>query len=85
MIGLSIYLSYGYARQRTGGAKFWAVPGTTPGWLLLLGLGSMLIAIGILAIPHHASVGELSCANAKWDSPKGGRTIVAVACIWSGK
>jgi multisubunit Na+/H+ antiporter MnhB subunit len=81
MIGLSIYLSYGYARSELG-RKF-GRPRTTPGWLMLLGLGSMLIAIGILAIPHHASVGELS-AQMQIGFAEGGRTIVSVAFIGLG-
>src|SRR4030081_2574261 len=48
MIGLSVYLSYGYAKSELG--RKVDRPRTTPGWLMLLGLGSMLIAIGILAI-----------------------------------
>ncbi len=81
MIGLSIYLSYGYARSELG-RKF-GRPRTTPGWLMLLGLGSMLIAIGILAIPHHASVSELT-TQMQMGFAEGGRTIVAVACIGLG-
>jgi APA family basic amino acid/polyamine antiporter len=78
MIGLSIYLSYGYARSELG-RKF-GRPRTTPGWLMLLGLGSMLIAIGILAIPHHASVGELTTQISGGD----GRTILATGSIALG-
>src|SRR5258705_71379 len=81
MIGLSVYVSYGYARSELG-RKF-GRPRTTPGWLMLLGLGSMLIAIGILAIPHHASVGELS-AQMQIGFAEGGRTIVSVAFIGLG-
>jgi APA family basic amino acid/polyamine antiporter len=81
MIGLSIYLSYGYARSELG-RKF-GRPRTTPGWLMLLGLGSMLIAIGILAIPHHASISELT-TQMQIGLSEGGRTIVAVACIGLG-
>jgi len=78
MIGLSVYLSYGYARSELG-RKF-GRPRTTPGWLMLLGLGSMLIAIGILAIPHHASVSELTTQMSGGD----GRTILATASIVLG-
>jgi basic amino acid/polyamine antiporter, APA family len=81
MIGLSVYLSYGYARSELG-RKF-GRPRTTPGWLMLLGLASMLIAIGILAIPHHASVSELS-AQMQIGFAEGGRTIVSVAFIGLG-
>ncbi len=81
MIGLSVYLSYGYAKSELG--RKVNRPRTTPGWLMLLGLGSMLIAIGILTISHHASVAELTAEMEKGFA-EGGRTIVAVACIGLG-
>jgi APA family basic amino acid/polyamine antiporter len=81
MIGLSVYLSYGYAKSELG--RKVNRPRTTPGWLMLLGLGSMLIAIGILTISHHASVTELTAEMQKGFA-EGGRTIVAVACIGLG-
>jgi len=78
MIGLSVYLSYGYARSELG--RKVDRPRTTPGWLMLLALGSFLIAVGILAVPHHASISELS------DQMSGGsgRTIFAVGSIGLG-
>ena len=81
MIGLSVYLSYGYAKSELG--RKVNRPRTTPGWLMLLGLGSMLIAIGILTISHHASVAELTAEMQKGFA-EGGRTIVAVTCIGLG-
>jgi APA family basic amino acid/polyamine antiporter len=81
MIGLSVYLSYGYARSELG--RKVNRPRTTPGWLMLLGLGSMLIAIGILTIPHHSSVAELITEIQK-GFVEGSRTIVAVAFIGLG-
>src|SRR5882724_2646182 len=80
-IGLSVYLSYGYARSELG--RKVNRPRTTPGWLMLLGLGSMLIAIGILTIPHHSSVAELITEVQKGFA-EGSRTIVAVTFIGSG-
>ena len=65
MIGLSIYLSYGYAKSELG--RKVDRPRTTPGWLMLAGLGSFLIAVGILAVPHGATreelVSQLSAGN----------------------
>ena len=81
MIGLSIYLSYGYARSELG-KKFGRLQ-ITPSWLSLLGVGSFLIAIGILAIPHHASLSELS-ASMMSGFAEGKRTIISVACIGLG-
>jgi APA family basic amino acid/polyamine antiporter len=57
MIGLSVYLSYSYSRSQIGRAL--GRPEKTPGWLMLLGLGSLLIAVGILIVPHEASLNEL--------------------------
>jgi len=58
LIGLSVYLSYGYAKSVLG--RKVARPTTTPGWLMIMGLGSFLVAIGILAVPHHATLAEIS-------------------------
>ena len=78
LIGLSVYLSYGYAKSELG--RKVDRPRTTPTWLLIAGLGSLLAAIGILAIPHRATVSELSAQVAE------GRlgTVFAVACIGLG-
>src|SRR3982751_809636 len=58
LIGLSIYLSYGYVKSVLGQKV--GRPQTTPPWLMLLGLGSFLIAVGILAVPHHETLAEIS-------------------------
>ena len=73
-----MYLSYGYAKSELG--RKVDRPRTTPTWLLIAGLGSLLAAIGILAIPHRATVSELSAQVAE------GRlgTVFAVACIGLG-
>jgi APA family basic amino acid/polyamine antiporter len=78
LIGLSVYLSYGYAKSILG--RKVNRPTTTPGWLMLLGLGSFLIAIGILAVPHHESMSELSAEI----SAGNGRTTAAVGSIVLG-
>jgi len=57
MLGLSVYLSYGYARselgQKAGRSR------QTETWLSLLGIASFLIAVGLLATPHGSNFGEL--------------------------
>ena len=78
MIGLSVYLSYGYAKSVLG--RKVGRPETTPGWLMVLALGSFLIALGILAVPHHATLSELSAEI----SAGNGRTILAVGSIVVG-
>ena len=78
MIGLAVYLSYGYAKSVLG--RKVGRPETTPGWLMLLGLGSFLIAIGILAVPHHETIKELMA-----DISAGkGRTTLSVGSIVVG-
>jgi APA family basic amino acid/polyamine antiporter len=78
MMGLSIYLSYGYAKSELG--RKVDRPRTTPGWLMLAGLGSFLIAVGILAVPHTAThaelLGQLSSGNV--------RTTLAIGFIAIG-
>jgi len=80
MIGLSVYLSYSYSRSNIGrGLR----PEKTPGWLMLLGLGSLLIAVGILIVPHDASLKEL-LHNVNAGFAEGQRTIIAVGAIVIG-
>ena len=81
MIGLSIYLSYGYARSELGGKS--GRSRITPGWLSLMGLGSLLIAIGILTLPHHLSPSELYAAMTGGIA-EGKRTMIAAGSIGIG-
>jgi APA family basic amino acid/polyamine antiporter len=81
MIGLSIYLSYGYVRSELG-QKHGRIK-VTPGWLSLLGLGSFLIAIGLLAIPHDAGLAKLY-EQATSGFAEGKRTIIAFGFIGIG-
>jgi APA family basic amino acid/polyamine antiporter len=81
MIGLSVYLSYSYSRSNIG--RGLGRPEKTPGWLLLLGLGSLLIAVGILIVPHDASLNEL-LHNVNSGFAEGQRTIIAVGAIVIG-
>ena len=81
MIGLSIYLSYGYVRSELG-RKFGRIQ-VTPAWLSLLGLGSFLIAVGILTVPHDASLHELYMQTMSGFA-KGQRTIIAFTFIGVG-
>ena len=57
MIGLSVYLSYGYARSAIG--RLENRPSTTPSWLIMMGLGSFLIAVGLLVVPHGEGLWNL--------------------------
>jgi hypothetical protein len=57
MIGLAVYLSYSYTRSAIGATL--GRPKVTPWWLALLGLGSFLIALGLLVLPHDTVLSEL--------------------------
>jgi APA family basic amino acid/polyamine antiporter len=81
MIGLAVYLSYSYTRSEIG--RKLGRPEKTPGWLALTGLGSFLIAIGLLTIPHDATFGE-SLHKAAGGFAEGERTIIAFGCLGLG-
>jgi basic amino acid/polyamine antiporter, APA family len=81
MIGLSIYLSYGYARSELGSKS--GRSRITPSWLTLLGFGAFLIAVGILIVPHDSSMSELF-AKMGTGMAEGKRTIIAFAFIGVG-
>ncbi|HTG94241.1 MAG TPA: amino acid permease [Pyrinomonadaceae bacterium] len=78
LIGLAVYLSYGYAKSELGRKVDRAR--TTPGWLMLAGLGALLLAIGILAVPHKASMSELSDQFQSGNA----RTVIALGSIAVG-
>jgi APA family basic amino acid/polyamine antiporter len=81
MIGLAVYLSYSYTRSKIG--RQIGRPERTPLWLGLMGLGSFLIAIGILTIPHDATLRE-SLQKAAGGFAEGERTIIAFGCLGIG-
>jgi APA family basic amino acid/polyamine antiporter len=56
LLGFSVYLSYGYGRSEIGRAigRTKSAP-----WLKALALGSFLVAIGLLAMPHDEKLTEL--------------------------
>ena len=78
LIGLAVYLSYGYAKSELGRKVDRAR--TTPGWLMLAGLGALLLAIGILAVPHKATMSELSNQFQNGNA----RTVIALGSIAVG-
>jgi len=57
LLGLAVYLSYSYSRSEIG-KKIGRAQITTP-WLMLMALGSFLLAIGLLTIPHDASLADM--------------------------
>jgi APA family basic amino acid/polyamine antiporter len=57
LLGLAVYLSYSYANSEIG-KKIGRASITAP-WLMLMALGSFLLAIGLLTIPHSAGLQEM--------------------------
>ena len=57
LLGLAVYLSYSYSKSEIG-KKIGRASITAP-WLMLMALGSFLLAIGLLTIPHDASLKDL--------------------------
>ena len=57
LLGLAVYLSYSYSKSEIG-KKIGRAQITAP-WLMLMALGSFLLAVGLLTIPHDASLAEL--------------------------
>jgi APA family basic amino acid/polyamine antiporter len=57
LLGLAVYLSYSYSKSEIG-KKIGRSPITAP-WLMLMALGSFLLAIGLLTIPHSAGLPEM--------------------------
>jgi APA family basic amino acid/polyamine antiporter len=57
LLGLAVYLSYSYSKSEIG-KKIGRSPITAP-WLMLMALGSFLLAIGLLTIPHDAGLKDM--------------------------
>jgi APA family basic amino acid/polyamine antiporter len=81
LLGLAVYLSYSYSKSEIG-KKIGRAPITAP-WLMLMALGSFLLAIGLLTIPHDANVVD-SFHKAASGFAEGKREIIAFGCIGVG-
>jgi basic amino acid/polyamine antiporter, APA family len=81
MLGLSVYLSYGYVHSHLGSKL--GRPSTTPGWLMLMALGSFLIALGLLVLPHDAGFAEMY-GKLMTGMAEGKRTFLGSGCIGLG-
>ena len=81
LLGLAVYLSYSYSRSEIG-KKIGRSSITAP-WLMLMALGSFLLAIGLLVIPHDATFVE-SWHKAASGFAEGRREIIALGSIGIG-
>jgi hypothetical protein len=81
MLGLSVYLSYGYVRSGIGRRA--NRPLTTPPWLAMMAVGSFLVAVGLLTMPHDAGFHDL-VQQLQAGFAEGKRTIIAFGCMGLG-
>ncbi|HET6669211.1 MAG TPA: amino acid permease, partial [Pyrinomonadaceae bacterium] len=81
MLGMSIYLSYGYVRSSVG--QNIGRPFPTPLGLKVAAVGFLLLAIGLFTIPHSSTTAELY-EKMMTGAAEGKRTIVAFSSIGIG-
>jgi APA family basic amino acid/polyamine antiporter len=81
LLGLSVYFSFSYSNSEIG-RKIGRSRITKP-WLILMALGSFLIAIGLLTIPHDASLNEL-LGQLSGSFVAARRTFIGFGCIGLG-
>jgi basic amino acid/polyamine antiporter, APA family len=81
MLGMSVYLSYGYVRSGVG--QKMGRPFPTPAGLKIAAFGFLLLAIGLFTIPHSSTMLELY-DKMMTGAAEGKRTIIAFTCIGLG-
>lgn len=82
VLGLSIYLAYGYTRSAIG-MKL-GRPSRTPLTLKVAALGFLLLAVGLFTVPHHIGFKGVFDAAFDSDSPHYGRALAGVLLIFVG-
>jgi basic amino acid/polyamine antiporter, APA family len=82
VLGLSIYLAYGYTRSAIGIGL--GRPSRTPLMLKLAALGFFALAVGLFTVPHH--IGFMGVFEAAFNSadPHHGRALAGVLLILVG-
>ena len=81
LLGLAVYLSYSYSKSEIG-RKIGRAQITAP-WLSLMAVGSFLLAVGLLTIPHDPTFVE-SWHKAASGFAEGKREIIAFGCLGIG-
>ena len=81
MLGMSVYLSYGYVRSAVG--QKIGRPFPTPMGLKVAAVGFLLLAVGLFIIPHSSSMAELY-EKMMSGMDEGKRTILAFTSIGIG-
>jgi APA family basic amino acid/polyamine antiporter len=73
LLGLSIYLSYGYTRSALGALS--GRPTRTPLILKISALGFFVAAIGLFVVPHDIGLGGIYDAALSGDTKEHGRAL----------
>ena len=82
VLGLSIYLAYGYTRSAIG-IKL-GRPSRTPSVLKLAAFGFFLMAIGLFTVPHDIGFGGVFDAAFSSSSTQHGRALLGILLILVG-
>jgi basic amino acid/polyamine antiporter, APA family len=82
VLGLSIYLAYGYTRSAIGIRL--GRPSRTPLTLKVAAFGFFLLAVGLFTVPHHIGFKGVFDAAFSSDSPHYGRSLAGVLLILGG-
>jgi len=87
LLGLAVYLSYSYSKSEIG-KKIGRAQITAP-WLMLTALGSFLLAVGLLTIPHDVPFGILfdkvrTEYTVLFEEPGGAQIMIGVGFIALG-
>lgn len=82
VLGLSIYLAYGYTRSAIGMRM--GRPSTTPAILKLAALGFLTLAVGLFTVPHDIGFSGVFEAAVNADNPHHGRALAGVILILVG-
>src|SRR5688500_15200946 len=82
VLGLSIYLAYGYTRSAIGIRL--GRPSRTPGVLKLAALGFFAMAVGLFTVPHDIGFGGVFAQAFSSSAPQHGRALVGVLLILLG-
>ena len=82
VLGLSIYLAYGYSRSAIGIRL--GRPSRTPPVLKLAAIGFFAMAIGLFTVPHDIGFGGVLNAAFSSSAPQHGRALAGVLLILIG-
>src|SRR5687767_5886158 len=82
VLGLSIYLAYGYTRSAIGMRM--GRPSTTPAILKLAALGFLALAVGLFTVPHHIGFTPVFAAAADSANENHNRALFGVSFILIG-